>query len=47
MSLKKNFSIRSEILGMLVNTMTANYKYFRSNPENLPLQIQTKLSKKP
>ena len=29
------------------NTLTANYEYSRSNRENLPLQIQIKLSKKP
>ena len=29
------------------NTLTANYEYSRRNRENLPLQIQIKLSKKP
>ena len=39
--------MRSEILGLLVNTLTASYEYSRSNIENLPLPIQFKLSKKP
>ena len=38
--------MRYEILGLLVYTCTANYEYSRSNRENLPLQIQTKLSEK-
>ena len=29
------------------NTLTANYKYSPTNRENLPLQIQIKLSKQP
>ena len=41
------FLIRSEILGLLVNTLTANYEYSRSNRENLPLPIQMKVLKKP
>ena len=47
LSLEKLFLIRSEILGMLLNTLIANYEYSRSNRENLPLQVQIKLSKKP
>ena len=43
-SSEKFFLIRSEILGLLVNTLTANYEYFRSNQENFPLPIQLKLS---
>ena len=39
--------MRSEILGMLVDTLTANYEYSRIDRENLPIPIQTKLSKKP
>ena len=31
----------------IVNTLTANYEYSRSNKENLQLPIQIKLSKKP
>ena len=33
------YLIRSEILGPLVNMLTANYDYSRSNRENLPLPI--------
>ena len=29
------------------NTLTADYEYFRSNKENLPLPIQMQLFKKP
>ena len=47
LSLKKLFLIRSEILGLLVNTLTANYQYSRSNRENLQLQIQITLFIKP
>ena len=47
LSSKKLFLIGSEILGMLVNTLTANYEYSRSNRENLVSQIEIKLSKKP
>ena len=43
---KKSFLIRSEILGLLDNTLTADYKYSRSNSENLTLPIQIKLSRK-
>ena len=32
---------------ILINTLSANYEYSRSNRENLPLPIQIKLSKKP
>ena len=39
--------VRSEILGLLVNTLTAKYEYSQSNGENLPLPIQRQLSKKP
>ena len=44
---RKLFFIRSEILGLHVNTLTANFEYSRSNRENLPLPIQIKLSKNP
>ena len=47
LSQKKLFLIKSEISGLLVNTLTGNYEYSRSNRENLPLPIQIKLSKKP
>ena len=38
--------VRSEILGLLANTLTANYEYFRSNTENLPLPFQMEISEK-
>ena len=47
LSQKKLFLIISEILGLLHNTLTANYEYSRSNRENLQFPIQIKLSKKP
>ena len=47
LSQKKLFLIVSEILGLLDNTLTANYEYSRSNRENLQFPIQIKLSKKP
>ena len=34
-----------EILGVLNNTLTANYECSRSNRENIQLAIQIKLSK--
>ena len=46
-SYEKLFWITSEISGLLVNTLTANYEYSGSNRENLALPIQIKLSKKP
>ena len=39
LSSKKLFSIGSEILGLLDNTLTPNYEYSRINRENLPLPI--------
>ena len=45
--LEKVILIRTEILGLLVNTLTANYEFSRSNTDHLPLPIQIKLSKKP
>ena len=47
LSYKKLFLIRSESLGPLFNTLTANYEYFRSNRENWPSPIQIKWYKKP
>ena len=35
-----------EILGLSVNMVTANHKYFLCNRENLPQSLQTQLSKK-
>ena len=46
LSMEKLFSIRSEILELLDNTLTGNYEYSRCNAENLPLPIQIQLSKK-
>ena len=45
LSYKKSFLVKSEILGLLVNTLTTDYQYSRSNRENLPLPIQRQLSK--
>ena len=39
--------VRSEVLGQFVNTMTADYKYFRYKLENLRQQVQTQISLKP
>ena len=36
----------SEILGLLVNTLTADDKYLLCNEENLPLSVRMQLSKK-
>ena len=36
--------VRSEVLGQLVNTLTADYKHSASNRENLPQQVQTQIS---
>ena len=47
MGKKKLFSIRSEILGLLVNTLSGKYEYLRSNREKLALPIQINLSQKP
>ena len=44
---KKLFLIRSEILELLVNTLSVNYVYSRSNRENLAWPIQFNLSEKP
>ena len=46
-SRKRLVLVRSEVLGQFVNTMTADYKYFRQNLENLPEQVQTQISLKP
>ena len=36
--------VRSEVLGQLVNTLTADYKNSAWNRENLPQQVQTQIS---
>ena len=46
LTLKKLILIRSENLGLLANTLTANEEHSRSNGENVPLKIQIKLSDK-
>ena len=43
---KESVLVRSEILGHLVNTLTAEYKLSRRNMQNIPQQIQTQLSDK-
>ena len=47
LSYEKLFLLRSEIPGLLVNTLTTNLKDCHSNRETLRLPIQIKLSKKP
>ena len=39
--------VRSEVLGHFVNTMTAAYKYFCQNVDNLRQQVQTLISLRP
>ena len=39
--------MRSEILRLLGNTLTANYEFSHSNRENLQFSIQITLFKKP
>ena len=46
LSSKRLFLRRSQILGLLVNPLTAIYEYSHSNRENIPLPIQIKFSKK-
>ena len=46
-SRKRLVLVRSEVLGQFVNTMTADYKYFRQNLENLSQQVQMQISLKP
>ena len=38
--------VRSKILGLFVNTLTAEYTYFRRNMQTLMQQVQTPLSLK-
>ena len=44
LSYNNSLLVRCEILGLLVNTLTTNYKYSCSNWENLPLPVQMQLS---
>ena len=46
LSWKKSALVWSEILRLLVNTLTADDKYSRSNMQNLPQQFQTLSSQK-
>ena len=46
MSWKKSALARSKILGLFVNTLTAEYTYSRPNMETLTQQVQTPLSLK-
>ena len=46
MSWKKSALVRSKILGLFVNTLTAEYKYSRRNMRTLAQQVQTPLSLK-
>ena len=46
-SRKRLVLVRSQVLGQFVNTMTADYKYFRQNLENLPQEVETQISLKP
>ena len=46
LSCKKSPSVWHEILRLLVNALTVDYKYSGSNMQNLPQQFQTPLSQK-
>ena len=46
MSWKKSAFVRSKILGLFVNTLTAEYMYSRRNMHTLTQQVQTPLSLK-
>ena len=46
MSLKKSSLVRSKILGLFVNKLTAKCKYFRRNMQTLAQQVQTPFSLK-
>ena len=46
LSLKKSALVRSKILGLFVNTLTAEYTYSRRNMQNFTQQVQTPLSLK-
>ena len=44
LSWKKSSLVRSKILGLFVNTLTAEYRYSRRNMHTLTQQVQTPLS---
>ena len=46
LSWKKSALVRSKILGLFVNTLTAEYSYSRRNMQTLTPQVQTTLSLK-
>ena len=46
LSWKKSALVRSKILGLFVNTLTAEYTYSRRNMQTLTQQVQTPLSLK-
>ena len=46
MSWKKSALVRSKILGLFVNTLTAEYRYSRRNMETFTQQVQMPLSLK-
>ena len=46
LSRKKSALVRSKILGLFVNTLTAEYTYFRRNMQTLTQEVQTPLSLK-
>ena len=46
MSWKKSALVRSKILGLFVNTLTAEYTYSLHNMQSLTQQVQTPLSLK-
>ena len=46
MSWKKSVLVRSKILGLFVNTLTAEYMYSGRNMQTLTQQVQTPLSLK-
>ena len=46
MSWKKSALVRSKILGLFVNTLTAEYTYSRRNMQTFTQQVQTPLSLK-
>ena len=46
MSWKRSALVRSKLLGLFVNTLTAEYKYSRRNMQTFAQQVQTALSLK-
>ena len=46
LSWKNSALVRSKILGLFVNTLTAEYTYYRRNMQTLTQQVQTPLSLK-